>query len=56
VKLLTAAKIVDGNIPIKWTRASMLVVTGHDRQRPRPVDVLHLLMHLQAEASKSGGE
>jgi len=60
VKLLTAAKIAQGELPLKarWTAGNaILVVTGDMIDKgPRPVDVLHLLMHLQAEAPKSGGE
>ena len=58
LKLLTAAKIVDGAHPDRWAAGSaVLVVTGDMIDKgPRPVDVLHLLMHLQVEAAKSGGE
>jgi len=60
VKLLAAAHIVEGALPLKarWTAGNaILVVTGDMIDKgPRPVDVLHLLMHLQAEAPKSGGE
>jgi hypothetical protein len=55
VTLLQAAHIVDGS---GWSAGkATFVVTGDMIDKgPRPVDVIRMLMRLQAEAPKSGGE
>ena len=58
VKLLAAAKIVDGADAPHWSGGkAVLVVTGDMIDKgPRPDDVLRLLARLQNEANRAGGE
>jgi hypothetical protein len=58
VKLLAAAKIIDDSPAAHWAAGkAVLVVTGDMVDKgPKPVEVLHILMRLQSEAPKSGGE